>query len=91
MRYHVMDMDTNQVVQVIIVVNTAHNYRDGYAAGWAASTNANSNGQQHMNPPPTQQRTAQSTPDWTLTVNVVGVPFLGKSFSLIFKVRGPSW
>ena len=45
MRYHVMDMDTNQVVQVIIVVNTAHNYRDGYAPGWDASTNANSNGQ----------------------------------------------
>ncbi len=62
-----------------------NNYRDGYAAGWDASTNANSNGQQHINPPPTQQY--QSTPDWTLTVNVVRVPF-GES-TLNLEVRGP--
>jgi len=29
-----------------------NNYRDGYAAGWDASMNANNNGQQPMNSPP---------------------------------------
>ena len=69
---------------MIIVVNTARIIQMGMLQGWDSLTN----GQQHMNPPPSQQYTpAQSTPDWTLTVNVVGVPFGDSTLNL--EVRGP--